>query len=182
MSGTDTLESDAAVTLRNRQQRARHVALILCRAQQRLESRMLVNTGIPGLTGSEASGSRNDRPQAPNAAWQTVDGSVERAVACEAEVFAVTEELKLQDAIPDVVATSLAGVVAKLEMIVGADREIDDPTDFPWPYRVRTAGPEGDRRRHADGSARTSSGPRRHREVLAGRDQAGGGLKGGRCG
>lgn len=95
---------------------------------------MLVNTGIPGLTGSEASGSRNDRPQAPNAAWQTVDGSVERAVACEAEVFAVTEELKLQDAIPDVVATSLAGVVAKLEMIVGADREIDDPTDFPWPH------------------------------------------------
>ncbi|MBE0564017.1 MAG: hypothetical protein IH622_24825, partial [Ochrobactrum anthropi] len=44
------------------------------------------------------------------------------------------EELKLQDAIPEVVATSLAGVVAKLEMIVGADREIDDLVDFPWPH------------------------------------------------
>ncbi len=125
---------DRALELRAHQQRVRHVALVLCRVQQRLESKMLVNTGIPGLTGSEPSGSRNDRRQARIAAWQTVSESLEYGVACEAEVFAVTEELKLQDAIPDVVATSLAGVVAKLEMIVGADREIDDPTDFPWPH------------------------------------------------
>lgn len=56
------------------------------------------------------------------------------AVAREAEVFAMTEALKLQDSIPEVAATSLIGVIAKLEMIVGADRDIGDPTDFPWPH------------------------------------------------
>jgi hypothetical protein len=56
------------------------------------------------------------------------------AVAREAEVFAMTEALKLQDAIPGIAATSLADIVAKLEIIVGADRDIDDPTDFPWPH------------------------------------------------
>jgi hypothetical protein len=38
-------------------------------------------------------------------------------IAGEAEVFAMTEALKLQDAIPDVAATSLVGVIAKLEMM-----------------------------------------------------------------
>ncbi|WP_284278825.1 hypothetical protein [Mesorhizobium huakuii] len=45
-----------------------------------------------------------------------------------------TEALKLQDSIPDIAATSLIGVIAKLEMILGADRDIGDPTDFPWPH------------------------------------------------
>ncbi|RWL86199.1 MAG: hypothetical protein EOR68_33565 [Mesorhizobium sp.] len=56
------------------------------------------------------------------------------AVAREAEVLAVTEALKLQDALPEVAAVSLAGILAKLEVIVGADRDISDPTDFPWPH------------------------------------------------
>jgi len=46
----------------------------------------------------------------------------------------MTEALGFQDQIPNVVARSLAGIVAKLEMIVGADRDIGDPTDFPWPH------------------------------------------------
>jgi hypothetical protein len=46
----------------------------------------------------------------------------------------VTEALKLQDALPEVSALSLAGILAKLEVIVGADRDIGDPTDFPWPH------------------------------------------------
>lgn len=124
---------DRALYLWSHQQRAHHVALLLCRIQQRLESRLLVNTGIPVLTDLVASGSGNSIRAAQIAAWQTVDGSPAFAVAREAEVLAVTEELKHLDAIPDVTATSLAGVVAKLEMIVGADREIDSPNDFPWP-------------------------------------------------
>ncbi|TPN47953.1 hypothetical protein FJ976_20060 [Mesorhizobium sp. B1-1-9] len=59
---------------------------------------------------------------------------VQYAVAREAEVLAVTEALKLQDALPEVSAQSLAGILAKLEVIVGADRDIGDPTDFPWPH------------------------------------------------
>jgi len=33
-------------------------------------------------------------------------------------------------------ARSLLGIVAKLEIIAGADRDIDDPTDFPWRHIV----------------------------------------------
>ncbi|WP_292619681.1 hypothetical protein [Mesorhizobium sp.] len=61
------------------------------------------------------------------------DVSLRHAIACEAEVIA-DRVLKLQDAIPELTAPSLAGIVAKLEMIIGADRDIGDPTDFPWPH------------------------------------------------
>ncbi|RWE79655.1 MAG: hypothetical protein EOS42_01045 [Mesorhizobium sp.] len=62
------------------------------------------------------------------------DGVRQYAVAQEAEVLAVTEALKFQDALPELAALSLAGILAKLEVIVGADRDIGDPTDFPWPH------------------------------------------------
>lgn len=65
---------------------------------------------------------------------RTLGGPLEYAVAREAEVFAMTGALKLQDSIPDIAATSFIGIIAKLEMIVGADRDIGDPTDFPWPH------------------------------------------------
>ena len=87
----------------------------------------MVNPGIQGLTADSPTGvqSQTARP---------LGGPRDYAVAREAEVFAMTEALKLQDSIPEVAATSLVGVIAKLEMIVGADRDIGDPTDFPWPH------------------------------------------------
>ncbi|TPJ13898.1 hypothetical protein FJW04_19080 [Mesorhizobium sp. B2-7-3] len=88
---------------------------------------MMVNTGIRGLT-------EDSRNPAESRARRTVGDSGAYAVAREAEVFAMTDALKLQDSIPEVAATSLVGVIAKLEMIVGADRDIGDPTDFPWPH------------------------------------------------
>lgn len=118
---------DPALPLVNDWQIARYVSLLLCRVQQRLESRMMVNTGNCGLTADL-------RNQAESRAVQTVVDTGAYAVAREAEVFAMTEALKLQDSIPEVAATSLFGVIAKLEMIVGADRDIGDPTDFPWPH------------------------------------------------
>ncbi|TPN57531.1 hypothetical protein FJ976_03195 [Mesorhizobium sp. B1-1-9] len=87
---------------------------------------MKVNTGIPVLTPGESLSWRMS-VAAP-------DASAEYAAAREAEVFAMTEALKFQDAIPSVAALTLAGIIAKLEMIVGADRDIGDPTDFPWPH------------------------------------------------
>ncbi|TPJ78849.1 hypothetical protein FJ434_23520 [Mesorhizobium sp. B2-5-13] len=87
---------------------------------------MMANTGIPVLTSGEP------------ASWQmsvaASETSAAYAVAREAEVFAMTEALKFQDAIPSVAALSLTGIIAKLDMIVGADRDIGDPTDFPWPH------------------------------------------------
>ncbi|GLQ79635.1 hypothetical protein GCM10007881_31540 [Mesorhizobium huakuii] len=88
----------------------------------------MVNPGIQGLAADSPT-----RVQSSQTA-RTRGGPQEYAVAREAEVFAMTEALKLQDSIPEVAATSLIGVIAKLEMIVGADRDIGDPTDFPWPH------------------------------------------------
>ncbi|BCG98688.1 hypothetical protein MesoLj131b_06880 [Mesorhizobium sp. 131-2-5] len=87
----------------------------------------MVNPGIQGLT---ADSPARVQPQPV----RTLGGPLEYAVAREAEVFAMTEALKLQDSIPNIAAASFIGIIAKLEMIVGADRDIDDPTDFPWPH------------------------------------------------
>ncbi|RWB71597.1 MAG: hypothetical protein EOQ50_21550 [Mesorhizobium sp.] len=88
---------------------------------------MMVNPGIQGLTANSTARVQNEEAL-------TLGAPRDYAVAREAEVFAMTEALKLQDSIPDIAATSLVGVIAKLEMIVGADRDIGDPTDFPWPH------------------------------------------------
>ncbi|MER8492213.1 hypothetical protein NKI94_08150 [Mesorhizobium australicum] len=104
-------EADPALALLQGWLRAQHVSHVLCRLQQRLERRVLDAT-------------------APNA----MDKKIGYSIACQAEVEATTAALKLQDKIPHVQARSLLGVVAKLEIIAGADRDIDDPTDFPWSH------------------------------------------------
>jgi hypothetical protein len=117
---------DLVLALWRQWQQARYVSLMLCRVQQRLEARMMVDTGIQVLTAGASA------PRRRSAA--TSDAASQYAVACEAEALAMTEVLKIQDTIPDLSAASLLGIVAKLEMIVGADRDIGDPTDFPWPH------------------------------------------------
>ncbi|WP_246678028.1 MULTISPECIES: hypothetical protein [unclassified Mesorhizobium] len=124
--GPERQTIDPALGLWSEWRQARYASLLLCRVQQRLEARMKVNTGIPVLTPGESLSWRMS-VAAP-------DASAEYAAAREAEVFAMTEALKFQDAIPSVAALTLAGIIAKLEMIVGADRDIGDPTDFPWPH------------------------------------------------
>ncbi|WP_246679966.1 hypothetical protein [Mesorhizobium sp. B1-1-9] len=125
MASSAAMKHDPALALWAAWHRAQHTSLVLCRIQQRLETRIIGNTGIQALT-------RGEIKEQPIPAIAP-DG-VQYAVAREAEVLAVTEALKLQDALPEVSAQSLAGILAKLEVIVGADRDIGDPTDFPWPH------------------------------------------------
>lgn len=125
MAPSAAMKHDPALALWAAWHRAQHTSLVLCRVQQRLETRIISNTGIQALTRGEI----KEQPMPVIAP----DG-VQYAVAREAEVLAVTEALKLQDALPEVSAQSLAGILAKLEVIVGADRDIGDPTDFPWPH------------------------------------------------
>lgn len=103
-------DADPALALRRDWLHARQVARVLCRLQQRLERRIL------------------------NASAEATDETMSYAVAYQAEVEAATAALKFQDQLPDTPARSLLGIVAKLEIIVGSDRDIDDPTDFPWPH------------------------------------------------
>jgi hypothetical protein len=126
LKGPARRATDPALSLWTDWNRARHVSLVLCRVQQRLEAQMMVNPGIPVLI--------DGKPEMRRTSVAASDADAEYAVAREAEVFAMTEALRFQDAIPSVAALSLAGIIAKLEMIVGADRDIGDPTDFPWPH------------------------------------------------
>jgi hypothetical protein len=102
---------DPALALLQGWLRAQHVSHVLCRLQQRLERRVL-DAAAPDM----------------------MHKKVGYSIACQAEVEATTAALKLQDELPHIQAQSLLGVVAKLEIIAGADRDIDDPTDFPWPH------------------------------------------------
>jgi hypothetical protein len=104
-------DADPAILLLEGWLRAQHVSRVLCRLQQRLERRVL-----------------------DAAAQDAMDEKVSYPIACQAEVEATTAALKIQDKVPHIQAQSLLGVVAKLEIIAGADRDIDDPTDFPWPH------------------------------------------------
>ncbi|BCH08022.1 hypothetical protein MesoLj131c_22800 [Mesorhizobium sp. 131-3-5] len=104
-------DADPAILLMRGWSRAQHVSHVLCRLQQRLERRVLDAADPEGI-----------------------DEKVGYSIACQAEVEATTAALKLQDKLPHIQARSLLGIVAKLEIIAGADRDIDDPTDFPWPH------------------------------------------------
>ncbi len=104
-------DADPALALLQGWLRAQHVSQVLCRLQQRLERRV-IDASVP----------------------DAMDEKVGYSIACQAEVEATTAALKLQDKLPHIQAQSLLGVVAKLEIIAGADRDIDDPTDFPWPH------------------------------------------------
>ncbi|TIN90669.1 MAG: hypothetical protein E5Y06_31595 [Mesorhizobium sp.] len=104
-------DADPAILLLRDWSRAHYVSQVLCRFQQRLERRLLNAQGSVSM-----------------------DRQVDYSIACQAEVEATTAALKLQDSLPHIRARSLLGIVAKLEIIAGADRDIDDPTDFPWPH------------------------------------------------
>ncbi|TPI58248.1 hypothetical protein FJ417_19790 [Mesorhizobium sp. B3-1-7] len=104
-------EADPALALLRDWLRAQQVSQVLCRLQQRLEARLLA-AACPAA----------------------MDAKVGYSIAYQAEVEAATAALKVQDRLPRTPARSLLGVVAKLEIVVGADRDIDDPTEFPWPH------------------------------------------------
>jgi len=85
-------EMDPALSLWGGWHQARYVSLLLCRVRQRLEARIMANTGIQVLT-SDKSVSRRMQGATPGP-------RAEYEVACEAEVFAMTEELRFQDLSP----------------------------------------------------------------------------------
>jgi hypothetical protein len=154
---------DPAVTLLRDWRRAQRVSLVLCRLQQRLERRIINAVGFRGqapvdlqtpnekvrkvykrieldrLVPAEELDRKTraeieSEMQEQIARWDAMDEEIGYSVAREAEVAAMTAALKLQDALPSTTARSLLGIVAKLEIIMGADRDIGDPMDFPWPH------------------------------------------------
>lgn len=154
---------DPAVRLLREWRHVQRVASILCRLQQKLEHRLIAELGHRGQSpvevmlrcgevktvrkcseldrlvvgerlSSEARAEAEASMERQLSRWDAMDREIGYSVAREAEIEAITTTLKLQDKLLATPASTLPGVVAKLEMIAGADQDIDDPTDFPWPH------------------------------------------------
>ncbi len=101
--------ADPAVALLHEWQEAHHAAQVLCRLQQRRETRLLRAAASPA---AERSG---------------------YLAARASEIDAMEAEQRLLDAVATTRATSLIGVMAKLEMIAGGAENSGEPDAFPWP-------------------------------------------------
>jgi len=125
---------DPCVVLLQEWEQAHHMAVVLCRLQQRLEIRIR-----NALRASEPSGgAENDGHSAPQPAdqqtrWDELDREVGYSRARAAEAQAVEAEEEILDAVAGTPSQSLAGVIAKLKIIVGGGENMDDTSAFPWP-------------------------------------------------
>ncbi|MBT1155888.1 hypothetical protein J1C56_09830 [Aminobacter anthyllidis] len=125
---------DPCVVLLQEWEQAHHMAVVLCRLQQRLEIRIR-----NALRASEASGrTENDQQSAPQPAdhqtrWDEIDQEVGYSRARAAEAQAVEAEDEILDAVATTPSQSFAGVIAKLKIIVGGGENMDDTSAFPWP-------------------------------------------------
>lgn len=127
---------DPCVALLQDWEQAHHMAVVLCRLQQRLETRIR-----NALASSEPDrGPENDRQNthalvlaARQARCDELDKEFGYTRARAAESQAVEAEEEILDAVAVTPAQSLAGVIAKLKIIVGGGENLGDMSAFPWP-------------------------------------------------
>ncbi|WP_157632956.1 hypothetical protein [Hoeflea sp. 108] len=128
---------DPCVVLLQDWEQAHHMALVLCRLQQRLEIRIR-----NALASSETEGGlQNDQKRPPQASvptarqtrWDEFDREIGYSRARAAEAQAIEAEEEIVDAVADTPAQSIAGVIAKLKIIVGGGETMADTSAFPWP-------------------------------------------------
>ncbi|CAN7489714.1 hypothetical protein [Aminobacter aminovorans] len=128
---------DPCVVLLQEWEQAHHMAVVLCRLQQRLEIRIrnALATSEPG------GGPEKDQQTTPQASvltdrqkrWDELDQEVGYSRARAAEAQAVEAEEEILDAVAATPAQSFAGVIAKLTIIVGGGEHMGDTSAFPWP-------------------------------------------------
>ncbi|WP_146203961.1 hypothetical protein [Aminobacter sp. AP02] len=123
---------DPCVDLLQEWEHAHHMAVVLCRLQQRLETRIR-----NALASSDSGGERRQTSTSTvadsQARWDALDHEVGYSRTRHAELQAVEAELEILDSVAATRARSLRGVVAKLRIIVGGGENTADPSAFPWP-------------------------------------------------
>jgi len=152
---------DPCVVLLQDWEQAHHMAVVLCRLQQRLETRIRNTLALPGVSGesggdtakaaAEAHGQAADNPAPGNDSvsgnmsamsptpaaqqrrWDALDVEVGYSRVRAAEMQAVEAEEEILDAVASTPAQSLAGVIAKLKIIVGGGKNAEETSAFPWP-------------------------------------------------
>ncbi|CAN7618852.1 hypothetical protein [Aminobacter sp. LjRoot7] len=128
---------DPCVVLLQEWEQAHHMAVVLCRLQQRLEIRIR-NALASSETGDGPENDQQSTPQASvltdrQARWDELDQEIGYSRARAAEAQAVEAEEEILDAVADTPAQSLAGIIAKLTIIAGGGENMDDTSAFPWP-------------------------------------------------
>ncbi|CAI2936495.1 hypothetical protein [Aminobacter niigataensis] len=152
---------DPCVVLLQDWEQAHHMAVVLCRLQQRLETRIRNTLRFPGVSGesggdtakaaAEAQGQAADNPAPGNDSvsgnmsamsatqadqqrrWDALDVEVGYSRVRAAEMQAVEAEEEILAAVAATPAQSLAGVIAKLKIIVGGGETAEETSAFPWP-------------------------------------------------
>ncbi|MBD0417558.1 hypothetical protein [Oryzicola mucosus] len=125
---------EPAVALLRDWEQAHREATLLCRLQQRLETRMMRRLGSPPSHAGEAA----DTPcpastpdhQSPLDALD-IDPGYARVRA--AELQAMEAEERCLEAVAVTLAQSVEGVIAKLRVIVGSCETAGTASEYPWP-------------------------------------------------
>ncbi|WP_395447954.1 hypothetical protein ACHMW7_24100 [Aminobacter sp. UC22_36] len=126
---------DPCVVLLQEWEQAHHMAVVLCRLQQRLEIRIrnALRTASAHGEADATSAAEAVAPVDRQTRWDEFDQEVGYSRARAAEAQAVEAEEEILDAVAATPAQSLAGLVAKLKIIVGGGDSMGDTSAFPWP-------------------------------------------------
>ncbi|MBB6468592.1 hypothetical protein HNQ96_004476 [Aminobacter lissarensis] len=129
---------DPCVVLLQDWEHAHHMAVVLCRLQQRLEIRIrnaLAVASPDGEADGPSSTTTGDAatPADQQARWDALDQKVGYSRARAAETQAVEAEEEILKAVSATPAQSIAGVIAKLTIIAGGGESMGDSSAFPWP-------------------------------------------------
>ncbi|QOF75032.1 hypothetical protein IG197_31425 (plasmid) [Aminobacter sp. SR38] len=125
---------DPCVVLLQEWEQAHHMAVVLCRLQQRLEIRIrnALQASEPRV-GAEKDQQSASQPADHQSRWNELDQEFGYSRARAAETQAVEAEEEILDAVAATPAQSLAGVIAKLKIIAGGGENMGDTSAFPWP-------------------------------------------------
>lgn len=149
---------DPALRLCGNWQKIHDETLALCREQQRLETHLARTVGFPCAKVRLADGtdvtlhsieSLNEAYSPENevewgraladfaahqARWDAADAEIGYSRTDELIRQSETAESALLEDLPQTVATSIEGILAKLEVILRDGEHWEHPDDFPWPH------------------------------------------------
>jgi len=127
-SGGQGAACDEALSLWRDWRVAHRETFLLCRAQQRLETRLAETVGFPPV--GETATAADSAPQ--RARWEAADALLGYSAAKREEERAAAREQARAEALWAAPATSLAGVAAKLDALLRQGECCEDCPEFPW--------------------------------------------------
>ncbi|MET3594906.1 MAG: hypothetical protein EOQ57_18255 [Mesorhizobium sp.] len=173
--------ADPALRLCGNWQKIHDETLALCREQQRLETHLARTVGFPCARVRLADGtdvtlhsieSLNDTYSPENevewdraladfaahqARWDAADDEIGYSRTDELIRQSETAESALLDDLPQTVATSIEGILAKLKVILRDGEHWEHPDDFPWPHIRSVLGDLSRHHKYRSGDAMTAA-------------------------